>query len=345
MSGVENVDSRKGRQLLEATRPFAEESTMRSWYCVVSTLVVAGTALATAALLPWWPARLVAAVLGGLVLVRTFILYHDFMHGALLRQSGVARGLFYWIGLVFLTPPRYWRYSHNFHHGNVGKPLPIEAGAGLLVTSDLGAFPLMSTAAWRLTPRWPRLKYRLARHPLTLLCAYFTVFLLSLCVVPLFREPRKYWDGSVSLAVQGALVAALWLGAGFWVAFFAFVFPFTVAAAAGAYLFYAQHNSEGMLVQRPDEWTYYLGATESSSYMKLSPIMHWFTGNIGYHHVHHLNPRIPFYRLPEALAAVPELQVAGTTSLRPRHIVSCLHLNLWDPDKRCLVSYGAANQA
>ena len=95
---------------------------------------------------------------------------------------------------------------------------------------------------------------------------------------------------------------------------------------------------------KPEEWTYYRGATESSSHMRLGLLMHWFTGNIGYHHVHHLNPLIPFYRLPEAMAAIPELEQPRMTSLRPRDILACLRLNLWDPEKRRLVSYGEAGK-
>ena len=116
------------------------------------------------------------------------------------------------------------------------------------------------------------------------------------------------------------LVALLWLFAGFDVAMFSMVLPFAVAAAMGAYLFYAQHTYEGLRILPTEEWTYFQGALESSSYMKLGPIMKWFTGNIGYHHVHHLNPHILFYRLPGAMAAIPELQHPVVTSLGPRDI-------------------------
>ena len=73
--------------------------------------------------------------------------------------------------------------------------------------------------------------------------------------------------------------------------------------------------------------------------MTMGPVMHWFTGNIGYHHVHHLNARIPFYRLPEAMAALEELQSPGTTSLKPRDIIACLRLKLWSPEKAKLVTF------
>jgi omega-6 fatty acid desaturase (delta-12 desaturase) len=334
-----------GKELLDLTRRFAEESPVRSWWCVGSTLAALGAALALAGLAPWWPLRLAASFLGALLFVRAFILYHDHMHRALLRRSRLAISLFNTLGLILLTPPRYWRFSHNFHHGNVGKPLKPSTSTSLLLTSDLGSFPLMSTEKWKSASFGSRLKYRLARHPLTLLFAYLTVFLLGLTLLPLLRTPRRYWDGALSVLIHGALVAGLWILTGFSVLFFSFLLPYAIAAAIGAYLFFAQHNYEGMVVLKPDEWNFYRGATESSSYMKLSPVLHWFTGNIGYHHVHHLNPAIPFYRLPEALEAIPELQRAKSISLRPLSILACLRLNLWDPEQRRLVSFGEARKA
>lgn len=334
-----------GKRLLEVTRPFAVEDPLRSWWSVISTIAVLSATLAAAALAPWWPIRLAASLVGGLLLVRSFILYHDFMHGALLRRSRLARPFFTGIGLVLLSPARYWRHSHNFHHGNVGKPLVPGAQESLLLTSDLGSFPLMTTDSWRKASAWQHLRYRLMRHPATLLLAYVTVFLVGLTLLPFVRQPRRYWDGAISVLAHGAVVAALWVLAGFQVLLFAFLLPFAVAAAMGAYLFYAQHNYDEMRVLKPEEWTYYRGALESSSYMRLGRLMDWFTGNIGYHHVHHMNPLIPFYRLPEAMRAVPELQRAGRTSLRLRDIAACLRLNLWDPGRGRLVTFGEARQA
>ena len=81
---------------------------------------------------------------------------------------------------------------------------------------------------------------------------------------------------------------------------------------------------------------------ESSSFLKLGPIMRWVTGNIGYHHVHHMNPHIPFYRLPEALAAIVELRPSAVTSLGPRDILACFAQNLWDTSTQRMVSYREA---
>jgi len=336
------VSTRLGKELFDATVPFAEEIWTRSWWHVSTTLVVLVATLIGAAMAPWWPLRLAASTVGGLVLVRAFILYHDFMHGALLPESRLARALFYALGLLMLTPPRHWRFIHNYHHAHVGKVIVAKDNAFPVLTSDIGSYPLMSTEGWRRATAWQRFRYRISRHPLTLLCAYVTIFLLVSCVNPLVKAPRKYWDGALSLLAHGGLIAVLWLFAGVDVALFVVVLPFAIASAMGAYLFYAQHTYEGLRILPAEEWTYFEGALQSSSYMKLNPIMNWFTGNIGYHHVHHLNPHIPFYRLPDAMAAIPELRNPTVTSLRPRDILACFRANLWETSTRRMISYREA---
>lgn len=336
------MPERTGRQLFEATRPFAVEIVSKSWWCVGSTFAALIGVLLIAGMATWWPFRLAASIVGGLIFVRTFILYHDFLHGSLLRGSRFAKLLFYSYGMIALTPPENWRHSHNFHHANVGKPVSQRPGEFSLLTSDIGSFPLMTTDAWKTATRWQRLRYRVMRHPVTLFSAYLTVFLGSLCVMPLLREPRKNREAAVALLVHGGIIFLLWRFAGIDVLFFSFLLPFAIASAAGAYLFYAQHNFPGMRILPIEEWTHFRGALESSSFMKLGPVMRWFTGNIGYHHIHHLNSLIPFYRLPEAMDAIPELQHAFVTSLKPNDVVACLRLNLWDSHQGKLIGYGDA---
>jgi omega-6 fatty acid desaturase (delta-12 desaturase) len=120
------------------------------------------------------------------------------------------------------------------------------------------------------------------------------------------------------------------------------VIPLTVACGLGAYLFYAQHNFPGCRLFHRETWNHANAALSSSSYIRMNRLMEWFTGNVGYHHIHHLNAKIPFYRLPEAMKNMPELRSPGTTTLLPTDIISCLRLNLWDPNKQRLVSYREA---
>jgi omega-6 fatty acid desaturase (delta-12 desaturase) len=328
-SPTSRAAERVDRALHVATRPFARDSTARSWGHAASTIVLLAAALTTAALAPWWPLRLAASLLGALTMVRAFILYHDFLHGAILAKSPTARAVFHLYGALVLVPPRSWRASHNFHHAHVGR----------IVGSDVGSFPVMTTRIWRDASPRERLWYRLIHHPATLACAYVTVFFTNVCLLPLLRRPTKHWDSALSLLAHFGALAALWTFGGFDVAFYVLLLPMAVSGALGGYLFYAQHSFPGMRILPDSEWTHYRAALASSSYMRLAPVMRWFSGNIGFHHVHHLNPLIPFYELPHAMAEIPELQHPAVTSLRPRDVVACFRANLWDEESGRTVRY------
>lgn len=326
---------RIGPELLKATAPFAVETVSKSWRYVVTAFVLLAAALAGAGWAPWWPLRVVLSVLGGLLMVRAFITYHDFMHGAILRGSRLAWALFQVYGAFALTPSRSWKKSHNYHHGHTGQ----------IPGSGIGSFPMMSTRMWRNASAAQRARYRLERHPLTVLFAYVTIFAVNICLMPLLIDPAKHWDSAVALLIHFGLMAVLWVFGGFDTAFFVVILPMFIASALGGYLFFAQHSFKRMVILSPESWTFYRAALESSSYMRLNRVMQWFTGNIGYHHIHHLNVKIPFYRLPDAMAAITELQSPPTTSLAPREILECFRSNLWDEDRQRMVSYRQAELA
>jgi omega-6 fatty acid desaturase (delta-12 desaturase) len=306
----------------------------KSWWLVGSTFSLMIAALVGAAITPWWPVRLILSAIGALIMVRAFITYHDYMHGAILRTSRLAWVLFRVYAAFALTPPRSWRKSHNYHHGHVGR----------VSEASVGAFPLITTKMWREATTGRRLLYRFQRHPLVVLFGYLTIFAYSICLLPFLQNPLKNWDSALALFGHVGLITLLWIYGGFDVAFFAVLLPSTIASALGSYLFFAQHSFKRMHIISPEAWTYYRAALESSSYMRLNKLMQWFTGNIGYHHIHHLNIRIPFYRLPEAMAAIPELQSPVTTTLAPRDIVDCFRSCLWDEDTQRIVSYREAGK-
>jgi omega-6 fatty acid desaturase (delta-12 desaturase) len=201
----------------------------------------------------------------------------------------------------------------------------------------------MTTQQWKEATPAQRRHYKLVRHPVTVLFAYFTVFMLEMCLLSFLRSPRKRWDSLAGLLVNWGATALIIAKAGLAVFAFAYFLPLFIATASGAYLFYAQHNFEGLHIQKREEWAYDRAALESSSYMATGRVMAWFTGNIGYHHVHHLNPTIPFYRLPEAMARLPELQSPATTWLTPACIVANFRLKLWDCESGQMVGYPAAS--
>jgi len=317
------------RDLFKATLPFGVESVKTSWWVVGSTFLMLLASLFAAALAPAWPLRLLFSILSALLLMRAFITYHDYMHNAILSGSRPARWLFNLYAVFALTPPRSWKNSHNFHHGHVGK---IDA-------PSVGAFALMTTDMWREASPAMRIAYRVERHPLTILAGYFTIFFLSVTLLPLLRNPARHWDSLLVLLGHSMLIATLWVLGGFDVAFFVVLLPMTIASMIGSYLFFAQHSFDNMRVLPTETWTSRRAAMESSSYLKLNRVMRWFTGNIGYHHIHHLNVRIPFYRLPEVMEAIPELQSPVTITLSLKDIMASFRCCLWDDGLQRMVSY------
>jgi omega-6 fatty acid desaturase (delta-12 desaturase) len=317
------------RQLLIDSREYASENRLVSWWHLASTLVLLGVCLAVAAFAQFLPVRIAGSLVSGLLIVRMFIVYHDYQHNAIFTNSMAAKFILSIYGYIMLTPPSVWRRSHNHHHKNNSK----------LFGASIGSFPIMTTATFA-TANWrERLEYRISRNPMVILLGYFTVFMWGMCVRPLVIDVRRHLDAPFSLLVHFGLIAACWYSFGFLATVLLILLPSWVATTAGAYLFYAQHNFPAAKIRSGDEWSYTDAALRSSSFMTMGPIMHWLTGNIGYHHVHHLNAKIPFYRLPEAMEGLPRLKTASTTSLSVADISGCLRTKLWDIESDSFVPF------
>jgi omega-6 fatty acid desaturase (delta-12 desaturase) len=301
------------------TKAFAKDNPWRSWWCILSTTFLLATA--SAVTLMSWPLvlRVACSLLAGLLTVRLFVIYHDQQHHAILPKSRFAEIFMRVFGIWVLCPSTIWRSSHDYHHAHNSK----------LRSAHIGSFPIMTLDQYQKTPAGERALYLFMRHPLTILFGYVTVFLFGMVIYPFITAPRRHFDSLLALLLHLALCAALVCYAG-WTGLFLFmILPRLLACALGSYFFYAQHNYPGVSFADRQGWTFEKAALESSSYLKTSRLMAWFSGNIGYHHIHHLNHRIPFYRLPEAFRAIPELRCATTITLHPRDILRCLRLKVW----------------
>ena len=319
---------RTAKELLIASKEFASEYRWLSWWHLWSTLAALAGSIALAASDLSWGLRGMFGVLAGLVGVRLFIIYHDYQHGAILRDSRLAGAVMNLSGLLMLNPPSVWNRSHDHHHKNNSKTF----GA------NIGSYPIMTQEAFAQASTAERLAYAAARHPLTMALGYLTVFSFGMCLRPFLQNPKRHFDGLVSFLLHFGVMIYVWT-LGVDVLLFGMILPSLVAASLGAYLFYAQHNYPAANLRPRAEWSHVEAALHSSSYIAMGRVMSWFTGNIGYHHVHHLNARIPFYRLPEAMAALEELQSPGTTSLRPRDVLACLRLKVWSPEAGKFVNF------
>jgi len=265
--------------------------------------------------------------LASLLTLRLFVIYHDHQHHAILPRSKAAEFLMNLFGLWTLSPSSIWRSSHNYHHKHNSK----------LRGSHIGSFPIMTKEQYLNSSGSDQRYYLYMRHPLTILFGYFFVFLIGMAIYPFFNSPRKHYDCLLGLILHVGTGLALVLLFDWSSMLLALVVPHFIASALGSYLFYAQHNFPGVSFSDKAGWTYGKAALESSSFLKTGPVMAWFSGNIGYHHIHHLNARVPFYRLPEVLKNVPELQNPKTTSLHPMDVVRCLRLKVWDVQSQRMV--------
>lgn len=327
---------RTGAALIKATKAFSKEDPATTWRLFITTCAVAAGCVYTAGLeQAGMPLRVFASVILGLTNVRLFIFFHDAMHHAIFRKSAIGMAIMRFYGLLILVPDRVWKDSHNYHHANTAK----------IVGASIGSYPVLTVRMWRRATPFQKFLYRMVRGPLNMMLGYFTVFLMGMVLRPLLNNPKRNqaagWSLLVHFGTLGLLVALF----GFTTAFLTFLFPLMVSCAAGSYLFYAQHNFPDAVMRDRREWSYTDAALHASSFMKCGPVMRWFTGDIGYHHVHHLNAAIPFYRLEEAMNAIPELQSPGQTSLSLEDIWRCFDLDLWDPDSGRMVSVREAEAA
>ena len=318
---------KNSQPLIQATRPYTQDTTLLSWWHVLSTFLLLVGCLCGAILAgPLWVGA-GFSVLASLFLLRLFVIYHDQQHHAILAHSRLAEIFMRIFGIYALSASSIWRSSHNHHHHHNSR----------LRGSHIGSFPIMTTRGFLKATRSAQRTYLFSRHPLFILSGYFTLFLMGMCVQPFLRDPKRHLDCLAALIVHAVIGLLLFHYYGLRGVLLGQTLPHFLTYAMGSYLFYAQHNLPGVTFHDKDDWTYEKAALESSGYLRTGAIMRYFTANIGYHHVHHLNAKIPFYRLPEVMAALPALQHPIVTSLSPADIQRCLRLKLWDVETQKMV--------
>ena len=278
---------------------------------------------------PYW-VTLLLAVPAAFFFVRLFIIQHDCGHGAFFPSHRANNLLGATLGVVTLFPYGYWKRTHAIHHATNGN----------LDEREFGDIDTLTVAEYRALPTFRRFLYRLYRHPLVLFG-----------IGPAYQFLVKHrfpWDIPFSwkrewrsvLGTNVALVAVGWgLGALVgWQALLLVHVPIVlVAGTVGVWLFYVQHQFEETYWEHADAWDYYRAGVHGSSFYDLGPLLHWLTGNIGYHHIHHLASQIPNYRLAEVFREVPAMQ--RVTRLTIRQSLRCARLKLWDEEKRTMVTF------
>ncbi len=268
-------------------------------------------------------------VLAGGFLVRLFIIFHDCGHGSFFKSS---RANHFWgvlTGVLTFTPYYHWRWEHAIHHSSSGD----------LDRRGTGDVWTLTVQEYLEASRWKRFAYRLARNPIVLfvLAPLFLFLVWQRIPNPKAgsRERRSiYWT---NLGLLGMAAGMSWLFG--WKAYLIIQLSvMAVAGSAGIWLFYVQHQFEGVYWERGADWDYTTAALKGSSFYKLPRILQWFSGNIGFHHIHHLSPRIPNYNLERCHKSEPLFQTVKPVTLFASF--KSFTFRLWDEQRRKLVGYG-----
>ena len=276
---------------------------------------------------------LTLAAIAATLFVRIFIFFHDCTHGSFLPSPRWNRIVGYACGLLTFTSFEDWRRRHAAHHVAVGD----------LDRRGVGDVSLMTVAEYQSASPMNRLAYRLYRHPLILfgIGPIFYFLIQNRFPSKVAKRPEVHSIILVDLALAGlTAVAGLILG---WRTLLLVQGPILIIATTiGVWLFYIQHQFQGVYWARHDQWDPWRVPLEGASYYQLPSWLHWATGNIGFHHVHHARPGIPNYRLQQCHEAIPELR-----TVRPLTIwesLKTIRYSLWDEHQQRLVSFREASR-
>ena len=315
----------------EIVLKYQKPSTWRALWQIINTIVPYAACwylIHLSLAVSWWLV-LPLAVLAGALLVRVFIIFHDCGHGSFFQSRSANDLVGFLAGILTFTPYYHWRWEHAIHHSN----------AGDLDKRGTGDVWTMTVQEYLESSRWKRFAYRLARNPVILfiIAPLFLFILRQRFPSPKASQRERHSVYAMNAAIL-AMATALSLVFGIKAYVVIQMTIMMVAGGAGVWMFYVQHQFEDVYWERGEDWSFVAAALEGSSFYKLPRVLQWFSGNIGFHHIHHLSPRIPNYNLEKCHQADPLFQ-----AVKPITLVASLRsitFRLWDENSRKLVGYG-----
>jgi omega-6 fatty acid desaturase (delta-12 desaturase) len=313
----------------EIVKQYQQPSTWRAVWQMVNTLVpytLLWYGIYLSLSISWW-LTVPLAILAGIFLIRIFIIFHDCGHGSFFESRAANDVVGFITGLLTLTPFYQWRWDHAIHH----------ATSVHLDKRGTGDLWTLTVQEYLESSRWRRFAYRLARNPIVLFVIAPLFVLVFKQRLPSPNANRRERD-SVLWMNLAVFAMAVGLSAIFGIVPYLLVqlIVIAVAGSAGFWLFYVQHQFEGVYWERED-WDYTAAALQGSSFYKLPRVLQWFTGNIGYHHIHHLSSRIPNYNLERCHKA--HLMFQGVKPMTLLASLKSLNYRLWDEQRKKLVGY------
>ncbi|MFD1708172.1 fatty acid desaturase [Siminovitchia sediminis] len=329
------MDKEKTKELRKGVAAFAKSNAKKSLMQIMNTIppflllwFLAYQSLSVSI----WLTLGIAVIASGFV-VRIFIIFHDCTHGSFFKNKKANDLLGTLTGILTLFPYEKWKREHAIHH----------ASSSNLDKRGIGDIWMMTIDEYQQASNWGRIGYRFYRNPLVMfgLGPLYLVLVSNRINVKNARKRERtntYLTNAMIILLFGAMILAVG-----WQAFLIVhgTVMFT-AALLGIWLFYIQHTFEDSYFEDESEWNYVKAAVEGSSYYKLPRILQWVTGNIGFHHVHHLSPRVPNYHLEEAHESNPPLQHATTITIRTS--LKSLKFKLYDPENKTFVTFKDAQR-
>jgi acyl-lipid omega-6 desaturase (Delta-12 desaturase) len=324
------MSKQKQAELRKSVQPFAKSDTKASIIQLLNTILplflLWFLAYQSLAVSIWLTIPLTVLAAG--FVIRTFIIFHDCTHMSFFQNKKANRVVGTISGIITHFAFEKWKWSHSIHH----------ATSSNLDKRGIGDVWVMTVDEYIEASFWKRLSYRLYRNPLIMFgLGPLYLFLIS----NRFNRKgakRKERINTYVINVSIAVIYALLIWAVGWQAFLIIQLPILfIAGAAGIWLFYVQHQFEDSYFENEEEWDYVKAAVDGSSYYKLPKIIEWLTGSIGYHHVHHLSPRVPNYNLEKAHESTPPLQKATTITLATS--LKSIRFRLYDEDSKTFVSF------
>jgi omega-6 fatty acid desaturase (delta-12 desaturase) len=314
----------------EIVLKYQKSSTGRASWQIINTVVPYGLlwyAMYLCKPISWWLVVPLAILAGGF-LVRVFIIFHDCGHGSFFKSRKANDAVGFLTGVLTWTAYYHWRWEHAIHHSSSGD----------LDKRGTGDIWTMTVQEYLESSRWKKFAYRLSRNPFIL----FAVAPLFLFLIrQRFPSPKASQRERHSVYAMNAAILLMAIGLswafGFWAYVLIQLMVTLVAGSAGVWMFYVQHQFEDVYWERGEDWSYVSAALEGSSFYKLPRILQWFSGNIGFHHIHHLSPRIPNYNLEKCHQADPLFQAVKPITLLSS--LKCAAYRLWDEENKRLVGY------
>jgi acyl-lipid omega-6 desaturase (Delta-12 desaturase) len=264
-------------------------------------------------------------------MVRAFIIFHDCGHGSFFKSQRANELLGIVTGILVFTPYQRWKHAHAIHH----------ATSGDLDRRGIGDVYTMTVREYLDAPWWKKFGYRVMRNPIALLLiGPMLVFVVTERIPPAKgkREIASVWWTNLALAV---LIPVMGLTFG-WKSYLTVqLLVLFFGTTVGVWMFYVQHNYEGVYWERHGEWNYFKASMQGSSFYKLPAVLQWFSGNIGFHHIHHLGSKIPNYNLQKAYEENPIFHVRPLTLLSS---AKCLKWRVYDEANRRLAGWDVLKQ-